>query len=350
MKSEIKIQGYDLLGEQGQDGIRFAWSHSDRKQLLESAAFSQHRKGITDNICGYTTSVSMGCLLRPMGLACKFCRTGNLLRFSDLLSPFDIAKQNVFMVLADMHCSDKAEYNKTPREFAYMGQGEPGYSYPQIRQAIELTNIVMKQLNQHVFRHIISTAGVPEMIENYKDDVRNKYFSERVTLHFSLHATKYRSIIMPINEKYGYHDVLDSLRGIHSLTGEKPCVSIMLFKNFVSSEGHRPYSNNLSQVKNILEEIPADVFRLSFCEFNESNDIGKAEQFNSNEAEQILDYAINMGYEAKLFSSFGKHELTACGMLSGKTPDNTTSKKWMNLESDAERLIHEAMKIKMNES
>jgi hypothetical protein len=49
------------------------------------------------------------------------------LPFSDMLSSYDIAKQNVFMVLADMNCSEHSELHQSPREFAYMGQGESGY-------------------------------------------------------------------------------------------------------------------------------------------------------------------------------------------------------------------------------
>ena len=68
-----------------------------------------------------------------------------------------------------------------------MGQGEPGYSYSQVRMAIELTNTVMRELNQQVYRHIFATCGIPEAVDNYMSDVQH-YFTERVTLHLSLHV------------------------------------------------------------------------------------------------------------------------------------------------------------------
>ena len=92
LKSSITISGYELLGENGIDGIRYAWKGKDNKQLLESAAFPNHRRNIIDNVCGYTTSVSMGCILKALKMPCSFCRTGNMLMYCNALSSIDIAK------------------------------------------------------------------------------------------------------------------------------------------------------------------------------------------------------------------------------------------------------------------
>ena len=46
-----------------------------------------------------------------------------------------------------------------------------------------------------------------------------------------------------------------------------------------------------------------------------------------------------MGFEAKLFSSFGQEKQTACGMLGGKEPDSIVSVKWNELEKETDRLI-----------
>jgi len=345
MSSKISILGYDLLGQDGVDGIRYAWSCVGNNQLLESAAFPQHRKGVLDDICGYTTSVSMGCILTQLNLACKFCRTGAELSFYGNLSASDIAKQNVFMVLSDINCSNHREYQHHQREFAYMGQGEPGYSYVQIREAIELTNIVMNKLDQSVYRHIISTAGVPEMIKNFKEDIQCQYYTERVTLHFSLHATEHRKEIMPIDGEYSYRTVLEALKDIRSLTGEKPCIGILLFSEFASCSAVNPYSNDLMQIKKILGELSPRDFRLSFCEFNIPSDVDNPSIYDYSRAQQAFDYALNAGFDAKLFSSFGRNESTACGMLSGKNAKNAAGAKWTRLESEAEILVSEAKSL-----
>lgn len=342
MKSKISIKGYDLLGHAGNDGIRYAWTHIGSNQLLESAAFPQHRKDTLDNICGYTTSVSLGCILRQIGYACRFCKTGALLQFKDLLSPLDIAKQNVFMVLSDINCSDHRMSVQSPREFAYMGQGEPGYSYAQLRLAIKLTDIVMEKLGQKVYRHIVSTAGVPEMIEAYKCDLRSNFYENRVTLHYSLHATNGRQSIMPIDEKYSYHLVLNSMRDVKFLSGEKPCIGILLFNEYSPRNSSVSYTNDLVHVKEILRYIDPACFRLSFCEFNACEEVGTSRNYDQTMANEVLEYAIKNGYESKLFSSFGKDESSACGMLGGKEPFKQSGLKWFDLEKETEKLLIEA--------
>lgn len=335
----IRLKGYDTLGIDGRDGIRYAWKHESSPYYVESAAFVQRTKTIIDNVCGYTTSVSSGCILKSMDLACKFCRTGTLLPYGERLMAFEIAKQNVFMVLSDMNCSSYANLKNKQREFAYMGQGEPGFSYNQIRQAIELTNMAMEKLGQIVFRHIIATSGVPQMINDYVKDLKNKVFSSRTTLHFSLHGTGSRSEIMPINSLYSYEKSLNALSEVYTISGEKPCIGILLLNNFMPINSNKSYTTDLNIVKHILKELNPNYVRLSFCEFNGSSDIGTYDLYDERISKEILEYAKSIGFEAKLFSSFGKEEVTACGMLGGKEPQEKPSLKWEKLEQEAEDII-----------
>jgi len=341
--SSIAIYGFDLLGKDNTDGIRYAWKYCHSKSLLESAAFSKRNKLSDDGICGYTTSVSSGCILHTFQQHCRFCRTGTLLPFSGFLSAFDIAKQNIFMALSDIYCNDHLNLKDNTREFAYMGQGEPGYSYCQVRLAIKLTDFVMKSIGQKVFRHIIATSGIPEMIEAYKFDVKHGFFDSRVTLHYSLHATQNRNIIMPIENIYPYGTVLKAMSDVVELIGEKPCLGIMLFNKFCPKEADWSYTNDSSTVRNILSEIDPSKFRLSFCEFNDINDISSSEPYIEHEGERLLELAREMGFEAKLFSSFGKEEVTACGLLAGQTPNNIASEKWNNIETETDKYLLLAM-------
>lgn len=338
----ISIIGYDHLGHQQPEGLRFAWGDERFSNLVESAAFNTRTKLGGEEICAYTTSVSSGCILRSQGISCVFCRTGKVLPFGGLLTTQEIAKQNVFMVLADMHCDDHPELRNRPREFAYMGQGEPGYSYSQLRQAIEITNSVMKKLGQIVYRHIFSTSGIPEAIQAYKNDVKG-YFTERVTLHLSLHAAEHRSLLMPVNQRYPLTDVLKQTDDLYALTGEKVCVGIMLFWNFKSKGSEWTYSNTMDNAAQLLSLLNPDKYRLSFCEFNPSPELGSADIYPETEAQRLLQLVNERGFEAKLFSSFGRDEQTACGMLGGKQPGCTASEKWKELDEMAEELIEETM-------
>lgn len=333
----IGIVGYDILGN-GSEGLRYAWRSDRFLPYVESAAFSNRSKGKCENISGYTTSVSSGCILKAQKKQCLFCRTGCMLPFNGLLTYKEIAKQNIFMVLTDIYCTDHPELATKQREFAYMGQGEPGYSYSQVRLAIELTNSIMHELNQTVYRHVFATCGIPEAIENYAKDIQH-FFTEKVTLHFSLHATQDRDLIMPINKIYPYKESLNSLNQIYEISGEKPCVGIMLFKDFIPRGKEFRYSNSIENVLTIIRELYPDRCRLSFCEFNPSEELGLASDYPQELAENLLNMVREMGFEAKLFSSYGREKQTACGMLGGKEPERKASSKWRELENYADELI-----------
>ncbi len=341
--TNLRLIGYDILGSNGDEGIRYAWKHSSSTCYVESAAFSRRSKLSTDDVCGYTTSVSSGCILKSMNLACKFCRTGTQLPFFERLTSVEIAKQNVFMVLSDMYCSEHISLRTNQREFAYMGQGEPGFSYNQVREAIQLTNIAMKDLGQIVFRHIIATSGIPQMIESYVNDLKTGFFSSQTTMHFSLHGTVKRSNIMPIDTRFPYKESLESLSEIAIISGEKPCVGILLLNNFLPPNSTQAYTIDFDSVKQILSELNPDLFRLSFFEFNGSPDLGTFDTYETQLSKDILSYAQSVGFEAKLFSSFGKDEITACGMLGGKEPGNVPSTKWVELEQKTEKIIMTAI-------
>lgn len=242
------------------------------------------------------------------------------------------------MVLSDIYCKDNPSLAHKQREFAYMGQGEPGYSYSQLRLAIELTNRIMKELGQSVYRHVFATAGVSEAIYAYKDDIRD-FFTEKVTLHYSLHATEQRSSIMPINQLYPYQDIIPILNEVYDISGEKPCVGIMLFQNFKPRNKGFEYTNSYEIVERMLLELNPKKCRLSFCEYNESDDIGSSMAYSFENADEIMKLAKKLGFEAKLFSSFGREKQTACGMLGAKEPEKKASNHWEKLDELANKLI-----------
>ena len=341
--SRIKLLGYDKLGDSGKDGIRYAWNFKDSNFILESAAFANKTKGSVGDVSGYTTSVGLGCILKHFSCACRFCRTGKMLPFVNLLSAEEIAKQNILMVLTDINCSEKVGSVNNKREFAYMGQGEPGYSYSQLRLAIKITDYVMKKLGQTVYRHIISTAGVIEFLNSVKADIESKYFTSRITMHFSLHSVNNRSRLMPINVLYPYNLVIEALKKISEVSGEKICLGIMLFNSFKAKGCDLEYSTTLKDIEEIFSISSPENFRFSLCEYNSSHDVGESKEFSEKDAYIICDNIEKRGYEVKLFSSFGQKENTACGMLAGKMPTHKVALKWIDLERYADELILEAL-------
>ncbi len=323
----LKPAGYSHLGLSNSDGVRYVWRISDTAPYIESAAFKTRAKIQTaaedSRISAYTTSVSSGCALTAARIPCKFCRTGNTLRFSGPLSAREIALQNVFMVMADMErfAGDPGAGNL--REFAYMGQGEPGFAYTQLRQAVRLTDRGMTSLGQKVYRHILATCGVVEMVDAFIHDLESDFFNgTRVTFHYSLHATQRRRDVMPIESLYSHKEIIKRLPRIQELTGEKPCVGVLLFKNYCNGESPRHYSTNEEEIERIAALLDPRVCRISLCEFNPCDSVGTNEDVSPEEASLLVKKLEDRGFSVKLFASFGKQENTACGLLGGTVPDN----------------------------
>lgn len=185
------------------------------------------------------------------------------------------------------------------------------------------------------------TSGVLPMVECYIQDIEQDFFSSRTTFHFSLHMMQCRSELMPINTKYPYQNILKQIEKIQPLTGEKPCIGILLFNKFMPLNSRESYTTSLDNVKMILKELNPNLVRLSFCEFNDSPDLGVHKQFDEELSQEILLYAQKEGFSAKLFSSFGRRETSACGMLGGKEPCMMPSTKWIELEKMAEKILRE---------
>lgn len=337
--------GYSNLGTARNDGIRYVWQLGPKRPYIESAAFTTRAKipvHEQDNtISAYTTSVSSGCALTPALVPCKFCRTGNSLRFSGPLSAAEIAMQNILMVLVDMENTAYPPAMRNLREFAYMGQGEPGFSYTQLRQAIKITNAVLEKLGQKVFRHIVATCGVPELVDALMEDLTKGFYGEtRITFHFSLHATEHRSDVMPINTMYDYQQIIRRLPYVRQVTGEKPCIGVLMFKDYCNGSC-KNYSTDAAELERIANLLDPEVCRISLCEFNPCDSVGKNGIVTPEEANAMVEYLQGRGFEVKLFASFGRQENTACGLLGGTKPDIPTDEKMLEYYARAQQLIAE---------
>lgn len=339
--------GYSHLGRSNSEGVRYVWRLNDKAPYIESAAFKTRAKieiaDIDKRVSAYTTSVSSGCALTAARMPCKFCRTGNTLRFSGPLSSHEIAMQNVFMVMADMERFSDDPGTGNLREFAYMGQGEPGFSYTQLRQAVSITDRAMESLGQKVFRHILATCGVVEMVDALIHDLENNFFNgTRVTFHYSLHATQRRSEVMPIEAIYSHKEIIKRLPRIQELTGEKPCVGVLLFKDYCNGEAPKHYSTNDDEIERIAALLNPEVCRISLCEFNQCDNVGTNDEVTPEEAARLVQKLEDRGFEVKLFASFGKRENTACGLLGGTAPDRSLDEPMRQRYATAASIIESA--------
>ena len=328
----FKIYGYTLLAGRGSDGIKYYWNKNG--QIIESMAFNKRLKTddpsiLVGSISGYTSSISYGCILTANSRQCKFCETGNI-GFKGYLTSEEIAFQNIFMAEYDTDCPSFPNVRNYKREFAYMGQGEPGHAYHIIRKAIVLTDVAMDIINQKVERHIISTSGITGFIPLLINDIKNGIFKNKVTVHFSLNAIgEDRNFLMPINEEYNYKEFIKECKELYACTKEKIGVGILMFSKFKAiGNEDKEYTLTEEKLKRILEQLECSIFKIDLCDYNETT-MGQQFQLSNEYANNLLNIVQSKGFEGKLFSSFGTEQQVGCGMLNSvekncSKPGNTT--------------------------
>lgn len=334
----FKLKGYTLLGGRGSEGIKYYWEKEDR--VVESLTFNKrlNTDDVTDDILkvsAYTSSISFGCILKTNLSQCKFCETGTL-DFKGYLTAEEIALQNIFMAEYDSDCPSYPKVRENRREFAYMGQGEPGHAYHLIRKAILLTDCAMDEIHQKVERHIISTCGITGFIPILISDIKNKVYTNKVTVHFSLNSIEEeRDFLMPVNKEHNYNDFLKECVKLYEVTKEKIGVGILIFNNFsLNGQSDKTYTLTIDKLNSILDKLNVDVFKIDLCDYNNTC-LGSQSQVSNEYANELLDIVKKRGFEGKLFSSFGTDNASGCGMLKSSInninePGNKTKGHYQN--------------------
>lgn len=312
----FSIEGYHLLGGLGEDGIKYMWKKGD--SFVESLAFNRKSKlkagGEEDpKISAYTISTSVGCQLAVSGDQCLFCGTGKR-SFVTNLKAEEIALQCIFMGKYDSNCPSYPQVHDNKREFAFMGQGEPGINYTAIREAILLNDFAMERISQDVSRYIICTSGITDFIPTLAEDIKRGVYKNPVTVHFSLNAIEpERSELMPVNKTHDYREFLDQCKLLYQITHIKIGIGLLMFSNYKLSNS-KEYTLTADKLNSILDELDSDVFRIDLCTVNKCGK-GKQGILSKEIAEQLLEVVVKKGFEGKIFSSFGESDKSGCGML-----------------------------------
>lgn len=354
---ELVLNGHTLLGGLGKDGIKYYWIKNGNR--VESLAFNTrtcypHRDPkIVERdaeISSYTISTSFGCVLSANSQQCRFCETGSR-EFKGFLTSDEIALQCIFMALYDADCPSFPEVRTHKREFAFMGQGEPGYNYSAVRRAIQLTDIAMEAIGQDIHRYIISTCGISDFMPQLINDVKTEIYKNKIDIHFSLHAIgETRKIIMPIENNFSYKEFIRLCKEYHDITNEKIGIGILMFKKFMpilnnNDNNINPITLDENQLNEILSELDNQVFKIDLCDFNPATSVTKNRaEVKNEEAMKLLNIALNHGFEAKTFSSFGSDKNAGCGMLKSVYNDATADgAKTLEQQKKALSLLHYAI-------
>lgn len=319
LHNPFSLAGYRLIAQLGSEGIKYYWKKED--DYVESVALNQRLKRPLcekdKNTSAYTISTSIGCILHAQRKQCRFCGTGAR-EFNGNLSARDIALQCIFMAEFDMYCQAYPNVNGHAREFAFMGQGEPGFNYSAVRKAIQLTDFAMEKLGQEVTRYIISTCGITDFMDDLISDIKNHVFKNRVTVHFSLHEVgDRRQELMPIDKLYDYKEFIKYCKLLYSLNdNEKIGVGIMMFDHYQpKSLKDRSYTLNEDRLKEILKVLDPNVFRIDLCAVNNTPAGKQKHQKLYSSALQLESIAKSEKFECKIFTSIGDEYQAGCGML-----------------------------------
>lgn len=347
MKKIINIRPVGkYVNKCGEEGIRYIWKVDDKNDYyVESGSFLRRTKLGKDtkdeSIRAYTTSVSLGCILSQKSNQCKFCVTGNNVPFTRLLSSREIALQNIFMMLDD----EISDLSKNGREFAYMGQGEPSFSYEKVKEAIIGTDLIVKKLESKTYRHIFATCGNPHVIEKMANDLAKGDFGDtKILLHLSIHSVCSRSKIMPINKSYSLEKVISSSENFSKISGEKVVINFLMFKNAVLSKFGPFTTASKDEINDLIKLLNPKYHRIILCEYNPSSLVGINEPIEEKEVEELKKIIEKAGFEVKKFISFGKEDKLACGLLGGKASPNLDENKIKFKLDRAIKLVNENVK------
>lgn len=359
----FRLDGHCLISPLGKDGIKYYWRKGE--EHVESLTFNQRvaiesndieQTIIDKNTSSYTISTSIGCMLSAWQKQCRFCATGSR-GFKGMLTAEEIALQCIFMALYDSVCPGFPEVRYHAREFSFMGQGEPGFNYSSIKEAIKLTDCAMGVINQEVHRYVISTCGVCDFMPSLIEDIKNNTFKSKVNIHFSLHAIdEDRTWLMPINEDYDYETFLGSCRELYAVTNEKIGVGVLMFKEYIPPKrageaSINPITLTEERLTKILEKLDPDIFRIDLSVLNKTNVTENKKTMDATEAGKLLDKAISMGFEAKLFTSFGASQQSGCGMLNSVQAEaEEDGEKTMDIFNQARRLLYHSVNALKSET
>ncbi|MBW8009986.1 MAG: 23S rRNA (adenine(2503)-C(2))-methyltransferase RlmN [Chloroflexi bacterium] len=154
--------------------------------------------------CTLCISTQVGC-----AMGCTFCATGQM-GFGRNLSSGEIVEQVIFF------SRYLKKEDKRPTNIVVMGMGEPLHNYESTIQAIRQLNHP-DGFNLGMRRITVSTVGIIPAIRRFAKDL------PQVNLAISLHAAddELRSSMLPINEKYPIHDLMQTCREYTKQTGRR---------------------------------------------------------------------------------------------------------------------------------
>lgn len=306
-----KIAKYDLFK------LKLIKLHISNDQKTVKALLKTFDNAIVESVMMKHEGRNTACISTQIGCVCgcKFCATGQQVIFKRNLDAQEIVEQVLFWnryLKGEFVQKEKGEWKaKSPlnnyriRNVVFMGMGEPFYNYDNVISAIHIFNDDKKfGIGQ---RHItISTCGIIPMIKKFAQ------LKSQINLAISLHASndKLRSEIMPINNKFSFQELLNTLWDYVNQTNRRVFFEYTTIKDLNDKE------KNAHELGKILTGHLAHV---NFIPLNENPLIPlfkKSKIENIRKMQKIL--LENYGVVSTIRTTYGDDIFGACGQLAGE--------------------------------
>ena len=229
------------------------------------------------------------------GFGCKFCATGTIGHKRNMTAD-EITDQILYFYLTGHKISS----------VSFMGMGEP-LANPNLFDALSiLTNLSLFGLSQR--RITISTIGITPVIRRLSHDF------PQVNLAFSLHSPfeKQRSELMPINQSFPLHEVMDALDTHVRHTGRRLFLAYIMLNGVNDSADHAKALAHLIQNRGPL----AYLYHVDLIPYNVTDKTAqKFAASNKENIDEFRDILHTNHISVATRTQFGSDISAACGQL-----------------------------------
>lgn len=237
-------------------------------------------------------STQVGC-----PLDCKFCATGTMGFFRNLTAG----------EIVDQVLQARKYHPRRITNLVFMGMGEPLLNYENVMKAIEIITDD-HGLNIGARRITISTAGLADGIRRMADENR------RAKLALSLHTldNDKRSVLMPINRKFGIVELQGALEYYYRKTRLRPTLEYILLNGFNDSD------EDLRRLIMFSRTVPVKINLIPFHSIAFTKPEGLASTLTASPRKRIEEFAAHLRaahLTVMIRSSSGEDIAAACGQL-----------------------------------
>ena len=224
---------------------------------------------------------------------CRFCASG-IGGWKRNLSVAEILDQILYV-------KEKAkEYERTLSHIVFMGTGENFDTYDNLMKAIRIIN-TKEGLNIGARRITISTVGIiPRMKDLAQENIQ-------VELAISLHGynEKSRNILMPINKKYSFTDLMKACRDYIQTTNRQITFEYILIKGVTCTQ---------KAVGELAKHFKGMTCKMNLIPYNPVGEFSHKTP-SREEMYKFRDLLIQSGIHSTIRMPRGKDINGACGQL-----------------------------------